>query len=389
MRLDIDASNLREGGGITHLVEMLRAADPAAHGFSQVVVWGCRATLARLEDRPWLLRHHQSALDGGPARRFLWQHFALPARLRSAGCGVLFAPGGMHTGAFHPVVTMSRNMLPFEWRELKRYAWSMTGLRLLMLRSTQARAYRKADGLIFLNEYACRAVMRTVKSVPGLTAIIRHGVDERFFQPPREQRAIARYDIHKPFRLIYVSIVDLYKHQWHVVAAVARLREGGLPLVLELVGQAYGPALARLRGAMNRFDPQGEFVRYAGPVPYDQLHLRYAEADLCVFASSCENMPNILLEGMASGLPISCSNRGPMPEVLGDAGTYFDPESPADIVRALREMIESPELRGKCAGKSYARAHAYSWRRCASETFGFLADVIGARDAPAPTEEGC
>jgi glycosyltransferase involved in cell wall biosynthesis len=86
-------------------------------------------------------------------------------------------------------------------------------------------------------------------------------------------------------------------------------------------------------------------------------------------------MPNILLEGMASGLPIACSDRGPMPEVLGDAGVYFDPEDPNDIARALRELIDSRELRSKLAKASFERAQGYSWLRCADQTFRFLADI--------------
>jgi glycosyltransferase involved in cell wall biosynthesis len=90
-------------------------------------------------------------------------------------------------------------------------------------------------------------------------------------------------------------------------------------------------------------------------------------------------MPNILLEGMASGLPIACSNCGPMPEVLGDAGVYFDPENPKDIARALRELIESPVLRTKSAESSFERVRRYSWRRCADETFRFLAEIATSR----------
>jgi glycosyltransferase involved in cell wall biosynthesis len=116
-------------------------------------------------------------------------------------------------------------------------------------------------------------------------------------------------------------------------------------------------------------------VRYLGRIPHNELHTRYAGADLCLFASTCENMPNILLEGMASGLPIACSNRGPMPEVLGDAGVYFDPEKPSEIASALRELIDSPSLRAKLAQSSFERAKRYSWRRCADETFRFLAEV--------------
>ncbi len=115
-----------------------------------------------------------------------------------------------------------------------------------------------------------------------------------------------------------------------------------------------------------------------GAVPYSALTIHYEEADVCVFASSCENMPNILLEGMASGLPIACSRRGPMPEVLGDAGMYFDPESAVDIARALRELIDSPALRTRLAQASFDRAQVYSWTRCASETFDFLAKLTAS-----------
>ncbi len=88
-------------------------------------------------------------------------------------------------------------------------------------------------------------------------------------------------------------------------------------------------------------------------------------------------MPNILLEGMASGLPIACSDRGPMPEVLGDAGVYFDPEDVGSIRRAIQQLIVSPELRSEKAQAAFERICGYSWRRCADETFGFLAEVAG------------
>src|SRR3990172_9480943 len=65
MRVGIDASNLRAGGGVTHLVELLRAADPHAHGFEQVIVWGGAAMLSKIEDRDWLCKVHDPLLDRG------------------------------------------------------------------------------------------------------------------------------------------------------------------------------------------------------------------------------------------------------------------------------------------------------------------------------------
>lgn len=66
-----------------------------------------------------------------------------------------------------------------------------------------------------------------------------------------------------------------------------------------------------------------------------------------------------------------------MPEVLGGAGVYFDPERPADIARTLRELIASPALRAENAQASYTAGLAYDWKRCADKTFGFLARVAG------------
>jgi len=374
MRLGIDASNIRGGGGVTHLVELLRAAEPLVYGFSQVIVWGGQVTLNRIEDRPWLLKCHKPMLDKSLAYRTFWQRYRLSRLARMSNCDVLLVPGGSYAGDFFPMVTMSRNLLPFDWRELRRYGWSFTGFRLMFLRWIQSRAFRKADGLIFLTQYAHDAVMSIIKTTAGRTTIIPHGIDDRFASPPREQLPIIQFSDDRPFRILYVSIINMYKHQWHVADAIARLRKSGLPVVLDLVGPAYPPALARLKQTLDRIDPGGEFVQYVGNVPHVGLHSRYAEAELCLFASSCENMPNILLEGMASGLPIACSNRGPMPEVLGDAGVYFDPENPDDIAGALRKLIESPELRARLAKASFERVQAFSWQRCAGETFGFLAE---------------
>jgi glycosyltransferase involved in cell wall biosynthesis len=374
----IDASNIRHGGGVTHLIEVLRAARPEAAGFSKVIVWAGNTTLQRIEDRPWLVKRHLPILDRNVFFRALWQRFSLTTLARSVPCDVLYVPGGSYAGNFRPVVSMSQNLLPFEWTELARYRWSWVGVKLRLLRATQTQTLQHADGVIFLTQYAQNVVSRSIGALSGKAVIIPHGIDNRFVSPPKAQLPIERYSNDNPFRILYVSIVDMYKHQWHVAEAVSQLRKSNIPVVLNLVGPAYPQALKLLNFALNRLDPSGEFIRYIGAIPYSELHTQYAEADLCVFASSCENMPNILLEGMASGLPIACSRRGPMPEVLGHSGVYFEPESAADIVRALRELIDSPTLRARLAHGSFNRARNYSWTRCASETFNFLAQIAAS-----------
>jgi glycosyltransferase involved in cell wall biosynthesis len=385
----IDATNLRRGGGVTHLIELLTAAEPEKHGIARVVVWGGAQTLAKLPSRSWIETINPAALNRGLLRRTWWQRFCLSRATHMAQCDVLFVPGGSYVGHFRPIVTMSRNLLPFEWQELRRYGGSLTMLKLLVLRYTQSISYRGADGVIFLTEYARQAVQAVTGSLAGKTTTIPHGLNTRFQIKPKVQRPINEYTKSNPYRMLYVSIIDQYKHQWHVVEAVYALRAEGLSIVLELVGPAYPPALTRLQAVIARLDPEGRWVLYHGAVPYEALDQIYAQADLGVFAASCENMPNILLETMAAGLPVACSNRGPMPEVLGDAGVFFDPESPVDIARALREMIDSPALRARLAKASSERVQAFSWQRCASETFGFLSEVASTYRLKSQNEIVC
>ena len=78
---------------------------------------------------------------------------------------------------------------------------------------------------------------------------------------------------------------------------------------------------------------------------------------------------------MAAGLPIASSDRGPMPEVLKDAGLYFNPESVTSIKNCLQHMIENPDLMQSLGSKAKKYSEDYSWEKCADETFAFLSSV--------------
>jgi len=378
IRIGIDATNLRIGGGVTHLIEVLTNVDIKKHGIEHVTVWGCVETLDALPARPWLSKISIGSVNKAYLRRVLWQRLCLSAAVKKANCDILYVPGGNFIGGFRPTVTMSRNMLPFQWGELSRYRFSFIWFRLLVLRQLQSYSFRSADGMIFLTNYAREAVQKVSGKLRGKVAVIPHGMNTRFAYKPRAQQSIAAYSMAKPFRLIYVSIIDLYKHQWQVVQAVNLLRQEGFPVELELIGPSYEPAMDKVRSALAACEDGGSWVHYRGKVPYAQLNDYYAAADLGIFASSCENMPNILLETMAAGLPVACSNSGPMPEVLGDAGVYFDPENPQEIALAIKQYLLSPELRENNARKSFELSQQYSWAKCAEQTMAFLAETARA-----------
>jgi glycosyltransferase involved in cell wall biosynthesis len=382
IRIVIDAANIQSGGGLSHLVELLKSADPDRDRFTAIYVWAKSSTLNALPDPPWLMKCSHPFLERGLLYRLWWQLFCLGTLARRDRCHVLFIPGGYFYTDFRPIVTLSQNLLPFELPELFRYGLSLTTFRLLFLRFLQSASFRKSDGIIFLSHYS----MGLVCGVSGLAsqpiAIIPHGIGNFFFAKS-SCGGISSISSNKNglpqscrLTLLYVSTVDVYKHQWNVVEAVSRIRcQTGLDIALDLVGPSYAPALRRLVKTMRTYDPHGLWARYRGLVDYSQLNLLYWSADIGIFASTCENLPITLLEMMASRIPIVCSNRGPMPEVLGSAGLYFDPEKPESLANALLTLILSKELCADLANKSYQLSLGYTWQECSRQTLRFLFDV--------------
>ena len=375
--LGIDATNIRQGGGVTHLSQLLQAGDPAVAGFDRVTVWTCKSTAATLPDRPWLIKRSAPWMEAALPMRMVGQQFRLPKDLAAVGCDVLFSPGGtLPNWCSLPTVTMSQNMLPFEPLEAARFGcFSPMRLKMRLLRHTQAHSFRRADGIIFLTQYAATAVSKALADVPSNLGLIPHGIEPRFIQAPRPQRWLADCSAQSPFRILYVSILMPYKHQVEVAHAAKQLRSAGMPIEMRFIGSPWGGYGQQFRALLDELDPKREFLLWSGAEPFDALHNCYQNADVFVFASSCENLPNILIEAMAAGLPIASSDRGPMPEVLGDAGVYFDPEVPASIAEALSKLALDASLRANLAGMAWRKAQAYSWERCAHDTFTFIAQV--------------
>jgi glycosyltransferase involved in cell wall biosynthesis len=355
-------------------VEVLRALSPEEHGIASVTVWGGARTLERISPRRWLALAHVPELDGPLPARVGWKSFRFTA-LALRGCDVLLVPGGTYLGAFRPFVAVSQNLLPFEPGERARYGVSWMRAKLALLERTQSATFRRAAATVFMSE-TCRALVeRRMGGLPARTVVVPHGISTRFRAPPRPQEPLEAYSPARPFRWLYVSVVDQYKHPWHLARAVALLRERGLPVELQVVGPATPGGEARLRGELARLDPAGTFLHYDGPAPYDELPAHYRRADGFAYASSCESFGQTLVEAMSAGIPVACARRSTMPELLRDHGAYFDPEDPEDIARALEALLRDRDLRQRNVAAASRRAGEFTWDRCARDTFAVITDA--------------
>ena len=125
----------------------------------------------------------------------------------------------------------------------------------------------------------------------------------------------------------------------------------------------------------HRSDPKREFVTVLDFLAHDEIPQRIANAKIFVFASGCETFGISLLEAMAVGVPIASSNHSSLPETLQDGGVYFDPTDPASIADSIETLLNDPVARANFSQRAKALSEAYSWQRCATQTWQFIGQV--------------
>lgn len=378
----IDGSSLISGGARTHIQEILRQVDPREAGIDRVILWGQKQLLKTLEPRPWLSLQQSRWLEKGLLPRTFWKSWILPWEAWRRGCRLIYIPAGDGSQRFLPYVAMSRNILPFMPKELDRYGrFSKEWLKLSLLRYTQLRSFRNARGTIYLTEQARKTIAGWGGKLSPST-VIPHGVSRQFCLAARSHREFSQFSREAPARILNIGPIEPAKHQWLLVAAVQKLRQRGIPVCLDLVGPTIHPLMQqRLQQAIASADPGA--VTCHGPVPHSDLPSYLKDCDLFCFTSSCENFPNTLVEGMASGAPVVAWRGSPMQEILADGGDYFSDLESDSMSLALENMLRDQSRRATASQRAQQLASQYHWATCARATFEYLAlcakDPKGAR----------
>lgn len=372
--LGIDAMNIRDGGGLTHLREILYHATSETILFDRVIVWGNDVCLQELPNQPWLTKINPLQGRASGIRTTLWQIFSLGNAAREFKCTLLFIAGGSALTHFQPKVTICHNMLPFTDTALELYPIGIRKFKFYLLRLIQLYTFRRVDGIIFLSKWARDIILTKIGKSPSQSVIIPHGINTEFRYPQRIHRHIEECTSTDPFILLYVSRIEAYKNQLQVIDAFHQLQiQSGWPLKLQLAGLASDKEYDQLvKKKITTVDPSGAFIEYLGAVPYEKLGSYYRQADLGVFASSCENMPIILLEKMAAGLPLLCSQDPPMQSFLADVGLYTDFDDTTNTIEQLTYLIADKELRSHLSSLAASATEIYQWKKSSTETLSFI-----------------
>lgn len=338
MIFGIEASNITGGGGLVHLKGILNNLDEAAINEDDTIYVWCNFHVSQALNKNKNIKIiYKKVFSYNFVFRFLWQAIFFPREARRLGCSVILVPGGTLLRKFVPYVVVSQNLLPFSKYERQRYYRYARGLKLLLLYFFQKRTFKNASKIIFLHEYAKKVISDCV-TLTCESVVIPHGSPDMVLNYSLgAERNVRVSDKSGVLNITYVSTIDLYKHQDNVVLALDRVQQKyNFKLRLNLVGGYYPPALKKLQRTIETVDPGRSWVRLVGEVPQEEVFKCYSESDLCIFASTCENLPNVLIEMIGSSAVLVCSDRRPMSDLLGDYPFYFDPESITSIETAVR-----------------------------------------------------
>jgi len=210
------------------------------------------------------------------------------------------------------------------------------------------------------------------------------GVDAKEFRPGRPGRATVRRALGvRPEEIViaYVGRIAAEKNIDYLADVFERVRRARSHVRPMIVGD--GPARQALRERL------GDHATFVGFRTGEELADHYAAADLFAFASRTETFGNVVLEAMASGLPVVALAAGGPAEILKDGvtGAALAPDAdPEAFTNALLELVDQPERRRQMAEQARAYALSQSWERVMGALRSRYLDVLGRTgEAPLPT----
>lgn len=227
---------------------------------------------------------------------------------------------------------------------------------------TTTAAVAAADQLITPSAAAREQVIEAFRVPPERVHAVPHGVDHMVFRPGLPG---GREMVGAPYVLI-VAILHPRKNLEAARRAVADLAAAGRPHRLAIV--AGSPADSRsnelAREATADLPGQPGRVVCFRELPADRLAALMAGADCFCLPSHFEGFGIPALEALACGAPVVVSDRGALPEVVGDAGLIVSPD-PEEVSRAVRSLVADAELARRLAAAGPRRAAGFSWARTA------------------------
>jgi glycosyltransferase involved in cell wall biosynthesis len=314
------------------------------------------------------LSSQHSAIRVMPFPR-LWTHLRLSAEMMFHRSDLLFVPAHV-LPIIHPrrsVVTVhDLGYLYFPEAHPPRQRWYLD-------RSTRWHT-RTAAHLLADSAATKRDLINQYHADPDTITVAYPGLDpsvKRVDEPAEIARVKAKYHIEGDY-LLYLGTIQPRKNLQRLIEAFSQLPTASGQLLL--AGKPGWCSDQLLQQASNR-------VHFIGYVNAADKNTLLSGATAFVFPSLYEGFGFPVLEALACGAPVLCSNTSSLPEVAGDAAMLINPLLVDDIARGLREITMNEDLRKKLIERGYRQAQTFTWQACADSVLEVFENVL----SPSPT----
>jgi glycosyltransferase involved in cell wall biosynthesis len=299
---------------------------------------------------------------GGPPAHLAAQFGAVPALALARRLDVLHSPanaGPVRVPRVACVITLHDAI----WLRM-REQWSDQRAVRTMHR-VAVPTVRRADRLITVSRDAARDLVQLLNIPVDRIDVAHHGVRVDPDAPATPENELRdRLGLGDDPVVLCVAQKRPYKNQDVLVRALADERVSPAHLVLPGAKTAYEDTLRSLAtelGVMNR-------LHLPGWLDDRDLEGLYELAHCFALPSRLEGFGLPVLEAMARGVPVTCSDRSALPEVVGDAALLFDPDDREAVAGSLARLLDQPRLREELAERGRKRAARFSWQATAEAT---------------------
>lgn len=225
---------------------------------------------------------------------------------------------------------------------------------------------RKADHIICISESTRKDLIETFNVPEEKTSVVHLGCSLT------TKQIIKRPVMDKPY-LLYVGSRNRHKNFWKFFRAYA----GSSKLSKEFTLVCFGGGKFNTRERKKMADlglSCKNVIQISGGD--EVLAGLYGSAKAFIFPSLYEGFGIPPLEAMSIGCPVVCSNTSSIPEVVGEAAEFFNPEDENDIRESIARVVFSTERSSQLIDKGKARVKLFSWEKCARETINVYRKVL-------------
>lgn len=311
---------------------------------------------------------------------FLRLGFDLPRKLRKD------RPDLLHVQYTSPIFCSTPIVVSVHDVSFIEHPGYFSPFRTIQLRTTVRRTVKSAARVLTASKFSKQQILNAYRLNEERVVVVPNGVASAFRPIARE---VAQRSLHSRFGwsssfILTVGDLQPRKNYIGLIRAFEKLMRAHPQLEqhLVVVGKESWHA-SDIRAAARR-SSVADRIHFTGFVSDEELLRLYGACDLFVCPSFYEGFGLPILEAMACGRAVACSNTSAMPEVADSAAILFNPNSEDEIVLAMRDLLLNPELRTRMERLGLQRAATFSWESTAAKTLDVYYAVAGESSRPAP-----